>query len=476
MLAEEDSWKACLGSFEETRLALSSYPHGDYQRVDQGLWDEVRDLLLTEVFPNVAVRVINSDPAADDRPQFEPVLDEEGWRAPRDVLTIFVAGNVLSRGLTVEGLSVSLFLRSAHEPAADTQMQMQRWFGYRGKHLPFCRVFLLKDQLRLFRQYNIHDKALKTLVLARMEMTDEEVEASALVLEGDSFVATTKIETRKVPLSPGASPQIRLVERSDPDLAESNVELARTALRQGTWNSIDARRDVGLIREETLSLDELADLLDGLRYSYHDPDPSDELSKRWLGLQHGLGLADPLFRPPGLNPQPYAISPQSCPYAIAAYLRVWSALTRGAFAPGLHATDKAELPWSQLDARSVPEFYLAIRSGEHRATDHYFASKGIGAMERGFASRDRLNTLWGSRGYSSSGSSGNGYLGDQLIDYHYHRRGPVPSLQGGSWRPRGHPGLALIHVIKDDCGGRDVVTMGLAIPHGGPDHIAALRR
>ena len=83
----------------------------------------MRALLEEEVFPNVALRVLNSDPAADDRPQFEPQSDEDGWHAPEDIFTIFVAGNVLSRGLTVEGLSTSLFLRSSNEPAADTQMQ-----------------------------------------------------------------------------------------------------------------------------------------------------------------------------------------------------------------------------------------------------------------------------------------------------------------------------------------------------------------
>ena len=122
--------------------------------MDKASWAEVRELLLKDVFPNVAVRVINSDPAADDRPQFDPMFADDGWLAPRDIFTIFVAGNVLSRGLTVEGLAVSLFLRTAVEPAADTQMQMQRWFGYRGGHLPFCRVFLLRDQLKLFRKYN----------------------------------------------------------------------------------------------------------------------------------------------------------------------------------------------------------------------------------------------------------------------------------------------------------------------------------
>jgi len=44
-------------------------------------------------------------------------------------LYVVVGGNVLSRGLTLEGLMVSFFVRSAS--AYDTLLQMGRWFGYR---------------------------------------------------------------------------------------------------------------------------------------------------------------------------------------------------------------------------------------------------------------------------------------------------------------------------------------------------------
>lgn len=470
--AEEDSWRSCLASFEQTRLALAGLPHGSFPSIGLDRWPDVRRLLEEEVFPNVALRVLNSDPAADDRPIFEPRRDEAGWHAPEDIFTIFVAGNILSRGLTVEGLTTSLFLRSSNEPAADTQMQMQRWFGYRGAHLPFCRVFLHSDQLGLFKQYNQRDRALKSLVLRRMAMANADEAAGTLVLEGESFLATSKIETRKVPLSPGPSPQIRLVERLDTALAEHNAAIVRTALTIGSWARIDPTRDVGMIREETIGASELADILDQLRYSRHDPDLADELSRRWVSLQDSLGLEEPLFRPPGVAPKPYAVRPQGCPYAIAAYLRLWVALTEGRHAPGFHATDKPDLPWSQLDARQVPRFHVAIRSGPDPASDDLLRELHIGAMERGLGPLDQLNTLWGSRGYGHGG-----YHGDQLIDYHFHKMVPVPRLQGGqSWRPRGHPGLALFHIIKDPEGGEDLVALGLGLPHGGPDHIAALRR
>lgn len=52
---------------------------------------------------------------------------------------IAVGGNKLSRGLTLEGLSVSYYLRESR--MYDTLMQMGRWFGYRPGYVDLCRLF-----------------------------------------------------------------------------------------------------------------------------------------------------------------------------------------------------------------------------------------------------------------------------------------------------------------------------------------------
>lgn len=52
---------------------------------------------------------------------------------------IVIGGDKLSRGLTIEGLSISYFLRSSK--MYDTLMQMGRWFGYRPGYLDLCRLY-----------------------------------------------------------------------------------------------------------------------------------------------------------------------------------------------------------------------------------------------------------------------------------------------------------------------------------------------
>lgn len=61
---------------------------------------------------------------------------------------IAVGGDKLSRGLTLEGLSISYFTRSAG--AMDTLMQMGRWFGYRPGYLDLCRLYTTVDLYNKF--------------------------------------------------------------------------------------------------------------------------------------------------------------------------------------------------------------------------------------------------------------------------------------------------------------------------------------
>lgn len=56
---------------------------------------------------------------------------------------IAVGGDKLSRGLTLEGLSISYYYRNTL--MYDTLMQMGRWFGYRKSYLDLCRIYTSND-------------------------------------------------------------------------------------------------------------------------------------------------------------------------------------------------------------------------------------------------------------------------------------------------------------------------------------------
>lgn len=63
---------------------------------------------------------------------------------------IVVGGNRLSRGLTLEGLSISLFTRDANQ--YDTLLQMGRWFGYRPQYYDLTRIYVNKQLAERFAE------------------------------------------------------------------------------------------------------------------------------------------------------------------------------------------------------------------------------------------------------------------------------------------------------------------------------------
>ncbi len=71
---------------------------------------------------------------------------------------VAIGGLALSRGLTLEGLTVSYILRNT--AASDTLMQMARWFGYRPDYEDICRLYLPESSLE---HYVYIDEAIEEL-------------------------------------------------------------------------------------------------------------------------------------------------------------------------------------------------------------------------------------------------------------------------------------------------------------------------
>ena len=98
-------------------------------------WPDVLAALNEAIGP-VRVQPVNASTGAKSL-DYRVVEDGKGVRV------IAVGGNSLSRGLTLEGLSTSYFLRNAR--AYDTLLQMGRWFGYRGGYEDLCRVWIAPE-------------------------------------------------------------------------------------------------------------------------------------------------------------------------------------------------------------------------------------------------------------------------------------------------------------------------------------------
>ena len=73
---------------------------------------------------------------------------------------IAIGGDKLSRGLTLEGLVVSYFLRTTR--MYDTLMQMGRWFGYRPGYLDLCRLYTTVELVQWYRHIALAEAELRS--------------------------------------------------------------------------------------------------------------------------------------------------------------------------------------------------------------------------------------------------------------------------------------------------------------------------
>lgn len=114
-------------------------------------WDKIRQ----EILPSV------------EKVQFKEMNGKAGDTLPYKkyreygVNVIAIGGNKLSRGLTLDGLTVSYYLRSSR--MYDTLMQMGRWFGYRDGYLDLCRIYTTAELMTFYRY----------IALANLELRQE---------------------------------------------------------------------------------------------------------------------------------------------------------------------------------------------------------------------------------------------------------------------------------------------------------------
>src|SRR5262249_44978629 len=106
---------------------------------------------LPKVASTVTIKLING--SAKDALEYDAARQT-------GINVIAIGGDKLSRGLTLEGLSVSYFLRSSR--MYDTLMQMGRWFGYRPGYADLCRLYTSTELSSGYRYIALATEELKT--------------------------------------------------------------------------------------------------------------------------------------------------------------------------------------------------------------------------------------------------------------------------------------------------------------------------
>lgn len=199
-------------------------------------FDEIASL-LPEVLKHLAVVIENG--SSDDR------IDYAG--APKTY--IVVGGSILARGLTLEGLAVSYFLRTSNQ--YDTLLQMGRWFGYRHGYEDLPRLWM-PDELKFrFRALAAVEAEIRDDISnysRSPSVTPMDFAVTIRTVPGMAIVARNKMRhAHQCSIGYwGRHVQTLRFQRTDQRLLDQNwqagAELLTFATRQGKAGDIKGRR------------------------------------------------------------------------------------------------------------------------------------------------------------------------------------------------------------------------------------------
>lgn len=110
---------------------------------------------------------------------------------------IVVGGSILARGLTLEGLVVSFFLRTADQ--YDTLLQMGRWFGFRPGYEDLPRIWMPESLKLRFRELaSIEEEIRDDIKQYRLcELTPMQIAVRIRSIPGMAITAATKMRAAR---------------------------------------------------------------------------------------------------------------------------------------------------------------------------------------------------------------------------------------------------------------------------------------
>lgn len=123
-------------------------------------WDEVESEIYNAI-SKMEVRAVHGDKNISglSHHNISPLDYFVSEQQGKFLSVIAVGGDKLSRGLTLEGLTISYYLRASK--MYDTLMQMGRWFGFRPGYVDLCRIFTTYDLTRWYKHITIASEEMR---------------------------------------------------------------------------------------------------------------------------------------------------------------------------------------------------------------------------------------------------------------------------------------------------------------------------
>jgi hypothetical protein len=170
------------------------YIHKDKSEEMYPTWDKLSShkqsliFVINEICNNI--KVLNGK--SKDILDYKDFLNQNNY----GLHTIIIGGDKLSRGLTLEGLSISYFLRSAKMPMYDTLMQMGRWFGYRMGYEDLCRLYTTDNVIKWFFHISVATEELRNTFRIMAAQGSTPAEFGLKVRTNPNLIITSKTKMR----------------------------------------------------------------------------------------------------------------------------------------------------------------------------------------------------------------------------------------------------------------------------------------
>ncbi len=142
-------------------------------RIKAHSWEDVKKE-LKKAASKIEVRSVHGTRSTTNL-EYHKIEEIDYNRYENGLSVIAVGGSRLSRGITLEGLSVSYYLRTTK--MYDSLMQMGRWFGYRPGYVDLCRLYTTEQ---IFEWFN-------HITMATEEMRDDFDEMTAALQKPKDF-------------------------------------------------------------------------------------------------------------------------------------------------------------------------------------------------------------------------------------------------------------------------------------------------
>ena len=140
-----------------TQNVLENLDYTDI-RIKQHTWKEVKNELINAVL-KIDVRSVHGTRTTTNL-EYHNIEEIDYSRHEYGLSVIAVGGSRLSRGITLEGLSVSYYLRTTK--MYDSLMQMGRWFGYRPGYVDLCRLYTTSQIFEWFNHITLATEEMRS--------------------------------------------------------------------------------------------------------------------------------------------------------------------------------------------------------------------------------------------------------------------------------------------------------------------------